>query len=144
MSCFRTNQNHQAYFWESSRDERICGYWFFNSWSTSDKFFEHFGVRPKKSCHRLRAGVRCIRTSLFQSQPLRASPYRFLCKVWISRSNSLAIRKRDLSRDSTFGVVRRAFQSKGLLLAVDLEYGRVLRRGTRSPTLAVTTWLIVS
>jgi len=41
-------------------------------------------------------------------------------------------------------LVRRAFESKGLLLAVDLEDGRVLRRDTHSPTLAVTTWLIVS
>jgi len=79
-----------------------------------------------------------------ESQPLSAGLYAFLCKVRISRTKSLAIRKRHLSRDSTFGLVRRAFQSKGLLLAVDLEDGRVLRRGTHSPTLAVTTWLIVS
>ena len=41
-------------------------------------------------------------------------------------------------------LVRIAFQTNGLLLAVDLEDGCVLRRGTHSPTLAVTTWLVVS
>jgi len=60
------------------------------------------------------------------------------------RTKSVTIRKRHLSRASTFGVVRRALQTKGILLAVDLEDGRVLRRSTHRPTLAVTTWLIVS
>jgi len=75
---------------------------------------------------------------------MRAGPHAFLCKVRISRTKYLAIRKRHLSRDSTFGVVRGAFQANGLLLAVELEDGRVLQRGTHSPMLAVTTWLIVS
>ena len=119
-------------------------------WSRSPRFAKraitniHFGVRSKKKLPSVESSCTIYSYFTFPKPTVESWPYGFLCKVRISRTKSLAIRKRHLSRDLTFGVVRRAFQTKGLLLAVDLEDGRVFRPGMHSPTLAVTTWLIVS